>query len=426
MFINVHAQWSYLGLGGKPTTALTIYSDTLYASTYDGIYKKNVNSSDTLWSACGMQGNHVVQTLVQNNHTFICVVEIGYTETTQIYKSTDSGSSFILMNSDTSDHNNYQYLSAMTHPEGNFDTLYFLNHRLKTFDGGITWDTINVNVDLNLTSRFIKVNPEDHSQLFIGGETTILSPYIQTSTDYGNQWSMLPNMFSYFPGDNCVHDMVIDGTEWFGAGEGVVGKTSDGGTTWNQILNLWEYPIQWQLYLFDIEFSPTDKNRLYATGLASLENTNKVPLFYSSNHGAAWDTLSYNSNWSPRIVSLAVMNTTKGDKVFLGGNGVYLFENIITSVTDNSPATPKYYLSQNYPNPFNPSTNISFSLPSKTFVSLKILDITGREVAALVNKELPAGNHSKQWNAVHVSSGVYFYRLQTGVYTETKKLILLR
>ena len=116
------AQWSYIGLAhAGQITNLTIYNDTLYASTHDGIYKKHVFSLDTNWFACGMQGNRVVQTLVRDSQNFVCVVEIGVTKTTQIYKSSNGGSTFNLMNTDTSDYNNYQYLNAMTHPEGNYE-----------------------------------------------------------------------------------------------------------------------------------------------------------------------------------------------------------------------------------------------------------------------------------------------------------------
>ena len=86
----------------------------------------------------------------------------------------------------------------------------------------------------------------------------------------------------------------------------------------------------------------------------------------------------------------------------------------------------QYALYQNYPNPFNPSTVIAFSLPSKSFVSLKVFDILGKEIATIVSEELSAGNYSRQWNAAMMSSGIYFYRLQAGTFTETKKLILLR
>ena len=85
-----------------------------------------------------------------------------------------------------------------------------------------------------------------------------------------------------------------------------------------------------------------------------------------------------------------------------------------------------YELEQNYPNPFNPATTISFSLPSRSFVSLKVFDALGREVSILLAKELPAGTYSLQWNAVDLPSGVYFYRLQADDFIETKKMILLR
>jgi beta-glucanase (GH16 family) len=91
---------------------------------------------------------------------------------------------------------------------------------------------------------------------------------------------------------------------------------------------------------------------------------------------------------------------------------------------DDAPS--EYGLGQNYQNPVNPSTSISFSLPTRSFVSLKVFNSTGRNIATIVSEELSAGNHSRQWNADGLTSGVYFYRLQAGPFTETKKLVLLR
>ena len=103
------------------------------------------------------------------------------------------------------------------------------------------------------------------------------------------------------------------------------------------------------------------------------------------------------------------------------------FDTLITSVSLTSNELPiKFDLAQNYPNPFNPTTTISFNIPLKSFVLLKVFDLVGREVATLVSEEMSAGNHSQQWNAVNISSGVYFYRLQAGSFTETKKLVLLK
>jgi hypothetical protein len=85
-----------------------------------------------------------------------------------------------------------------------------------------------------------------------------------------------------------------------------------------------------------------------------------------------------------------------------------------------------FTLLQNYPNPFNPSTTIAFSLPSQSFVSLKVFDVLGREVATIVSEEMAAGTYSRRWNATKLSSGIYFYRLQAGSNTQMKKLILLK
>lgn len=95
-----------------------------------------------------------------------------------------------------------------------------------------------------------------------------------------------------------------------------------------------------------------------------------------------------------------------------------------TQVTIEAPKV--FALSQNYPDPFNPSTNISFSIPATSFVSLKVFDALGREVSVVLSEQMPAGKYSRQWNATGLPSGVYFYRLQAGSFIETKKLVLLR
>jgi hypothetical protein len=86
----------------------------------------------------------------------------------------------------------------------------------------------------------------------------------------------------------------------------------------------------------------------------------------------------------------------------------------------------KFILFQNYPNPFNLSTTITFSISSKSFVSLKVYDLLGREVSTIVSEQLLSGSYIRQWNASSFASGIYFYRLQAGSYLETKKLVLLK
>ncbi len=108
------------------------------------------------------------------------------------------------------------------------------------------------------------------------------------------------------------------------------------------------------------------------------------------------------------------------------------YENEFADVEENqNPA--EYFLSQNYPNPFNPSTEISYYLPKTDFVTIKVYDILGKEIAVLVNQIQNAGNHKVNFNAKNLTSGVYFYNFQSSdfdksgqVFSETKKMILIK
>lgn len=99
---------------------------------------------------------------------------------------------------------------------------------------------------------------------------------------------------------------------------------------------------------------------------------------------------------------------------------------VAVGVEDEKLVLDKFELYQNYPNPFNPETVISYQLPKKNFVSLKIFDVLGKEVAVLMNQESEAGFHQVKFDASSLSSGIYFYVLQSGNFSESKKLILLR
>lgn len=86
----------------------------------------------------------------------------------------------------------------------------------------------------------------------------------------------------------------------------------------------------------------------------------------------------------------------------------------------------QFMLQQNYPNPFNPITSIAFQIPVSSFTKLAVYDISGKEAAALVNSELKQGSYRVDFNASHLASGIYFYKLVSGSFTETKKMILVK
>ena len=113
----------------------------------------------------------------------------------------------------------------------------------------------------------------------------------------------------------------------------------------------------------------------------------------------------------------------------LSNEDVYRFkltDNFILSTKETASVLPKYNLYQNYPNPFNPSTIIEYYIPKSGPVKLSVFDMLGRKVAVLVNEEQASGKYKINFNASNLSSGIYFYKLQSGNFSKIKKMILLR
>jgi hypothetical protein len=149
-----------------------------------------------------------------------------------------------------------------------------------------------------------------------------------------------------------------------------------------------------------------------------------------------WSTLgtgSQNGVNGLGVNALAVV----GNEVVVGGAfisaggvsaiGVARWNSGTSRVEQLSPTAPKtFLLEQNYPNPFNPSTTIRYQLPVASEVKLEVYDVLGKKIATLVSERQSAGSYQVVWNASGLSSGTYFYRLQAGTFTQTKKMILVK
>jgi len=108
-------------------------------------------------------------------------------------------------------------------------------------------------------------------------------------------------------------------------------------------------------------------------------------------------------------------------------NGIVDYLDIRTIVSlDESTELLSARLEQNYPNPFNPTTSIEYTIPSDEFVTLKVYDILGNEVANLVNQRKEAGHHKVEFNAGNLASGLYIYKLQAGNYANIRKMLFLK
>jgi hypothetical protein len=114
------------------------------------------------------------------------------------------------------------------------------------------------------------------------------------------------------------------------------------------------------------------------------------------------------------------------NKILLDSVNFYLSQLFIGVKPISTEIPDKYYLYQNYPNPFNPSTNIRYQLPSSKIVTLKVFDVLGKEIAVLVNEKQNAGIYETTFNAGNLPSGIYFYRLIAGDYSETKKMLMIK
>ncbi|NNG27336.1 MAG: T9SS type A sorting domain-containing protein, partial [Ignavibacteriaceae bacterium] len=132
---------------------------------------------------------------------------------------------------------------------------------------------------------------------------------------------------------------------------------------------------------------------------------------FFTNELIGWIGGGFFSSWDIRHPpSSVILKTTNG-----GG---------VVNVVFNIPES--FLLKQNYPNPFNPITKIKYQIPELSFVTLKVYDVLGSEVATLVNEEKPVGNYEIKFNGIGLTSGIYFYQLRAVSFVETKKMVFMK
>ena len=146
-------------------------------------------------------------------------------------------------------------------------------------------------------------------------------------------------------------------------------------------------------------------------------------LFASSDAGASWKPIGVYP--LPNMLAGAVL----GNTLFLGGAGGLWeasLQNLVTSAADRGKSSQGFALRQNYPNPFNPSTDIQFTVTERQLTVLKVIDLLGREVATLVNEVKDPGTYVVRFDGAEYSSGMYFYLLKAGSFSQVKHMALLK
>ncbi|MDP2207869.1 MAG: T9SS type A sorting domain-containing protein [Bacteroidota bacterium] len=234
---------------------------------------------------------------------------------------------------------------------------------------------------------------------------------IYRSLDSGTTWNTVNNGLN----DTTVNAMSIFGkTLFIATRNGGIFRSTDNGDNWNQLGF-----VDTIIYAYDAK-----DNIVMAIGMS-----NKV--FLSTDGGDSWSDVSLGLS---ALISQTIL--IANNNVFVaGGDGIWQrsLSEMIVSIKENVnyfSKTPT--LLQNFPNPFNSFTQIQYTIPqsglkdSETFVSLKIFNLLGQEIATLVNEKQKPGCKSVAWHANNIASGIYFYRIVTGTFTETKKLLLLK
>jgi photosystem II stability/assembly factor-like uncharacterized protein len=283
---------------------------------------------------------------------------------------------------------------------------------LKTTDGGNNWNPFTG------AGIFFFADANNGWAFYGSGTNGSEPPYkVMHTTDGGTDWA---EQFSdnVTGGYNAMYFSDVN-NGWIVGDAGKVVRTTDGGTHWNYVTNT------------GINSNDRSKTVFFLNaniGWISTKDGNGYGVIqHTTDGGGSWTTQGtplVNPEGGNAIFSIYFADEQNGwltadyGKIcrYTGTAGIEQTGNTVNGFT----------LMQNYPNPFNPTTGIAFSLPSKSFVSLKIFDVIGREIATVVSEELPAGDYSRQWNATNLPSGIYFYRLQAGTFTETRKLVLLR
>jgi len=402
-YLNEQPDWISLGLSDKTITALSVQH--WGAGPADGL---------TLYAA-------VVPELQQGDSTLINHREV-YLSMDTLWTPADSGI----------DRENLSRVNAI-------NAYYFTGHTppqplLMGGEFGLYqgtpfgWFWMESNIEAAVKINSIDVNPHWFGNLAWAAGSYGLSPAAFRSNDQGANWQvfLLPSLIEGEALSVAINPRYPDSVYISLAGAVLV--TPDSGNTWSNVL-----------CSEDTKFSALAVDPLFSENVfaGGIKDSNQFILYHSSNGGNTWTmTLPVTAVYIAGVSSIIAVHTDLANKqglIFIGtlGTGVWRYKySPATDIKDDSEISLYFYLSQNYPNPFNPSTSIQYAVGSKQFVTLKVYDVLGNEIATLVNEEKQPGVYEVEFQSSigsrQLASGIYFYQIKADDFVQMKKMILLK
>jgi len=375
----------------------------IYSLNYgDGIYR-TTDLGDT-WQEIdnGFASSFVFGFAIDSSNNIYAGTRSGY-----IYKSTNDGLSWTLLRNSNNIYNSV-IVDMVIAPNGNIFATNMREGVLRSTDNGTTW-TVKNNGLSSLMAASLNINSK--GEIYMATQKDDKFYY---SSDNGESWqNILSNLTNTtvnqirFDKYNNVY-LATDESVWRNADAitpvEIVNLTAQ--TEGNNVRLEWTTATEVNNYGFTIERKAFNSAQWAEIAFIKGAGSSSKPVTYS-----------YIDNKIPSSKYNYRLKQTDYD-----GSRKYYYFNKEISIT--GPAT--YSLSQNYPNPFNPSTTIRYSIKDAGLVKLEIYDILGRKVATIVSEEKQAGNYEVNFNGSNLSSGIYFYKLTTGSFTQIRKMQLLK